>query len=263
MIVPKIKKAKPIPTAPASDSELHVLVSKKDFDQLLWALYSFFIHSQKLVSLVVHDDGTLGQTDSEIISHLFPSARFIKRADADAWMNEKLAEFPRCQKFRRGHVTNLKVLDFWVLSNAQKIIYFDSDLVFFDNPGVIFNEGNFFLRDIWTNYCISYERLTALFGIEIRSHVNIGFGSIDRSVFSLSAVEELLSHPEIKDAPYIADQTILAILSSRRGLMLLDGKYQMLNNPPLSNRVINHYTNVIRHKMYTEAIPLLFNRFVK
>ncbi|MGC4020647.1 MAG: hypothetical protein QM734_01220 [Cyclobacteriaceae bacterium] len=265
IVVPKIFNAKPISISKSSDWEIHALVSKRDFLQLLWALYSFFIHVKSEVGLVVHSDGSLAEEHKNALMKLFPGATLIMRQEADEVMEKKLVNYSNCLKFRSGHVTNLKVLDFWLLSNAKNIVYFDSDLIFLNDPKEIFTAPpqNTFLKDIWTNYCVSVEKLNQLVGFEVEPKINIGFGCIRKETFQLDFIESMLNHHEIKNAPYIADQTILAAMASRDGLKLLDGPYQMVKDPPLSGRTLNHYTNVIRHKMYTEAIPWLYDNFIK
>jgi hypothetical protein len=265
IIAPKIIRAKPISIRPSSNFEIHALVSKKDFYQLLWALYSFFICNSNDVSLVVHDDGTLSKDHQMILNKLFPGSRMIMRSHADAIMSDKLIDYPKCLNFRSGHPTNLKVLDFWLLAESKNIIFFDSDLIFLEDPKEVFDDQSqsTFLQDIWTNYCISTDRLVKILGYPVKQNVNIGFGCVRTEIFQLDFIESLLGYPEIKNASYIADQTILAAITSKGSLRLLDKQYQMVMSPSFENRTVNHYTSVIRYKFYTEAIPLLFGKLTK
>lgn len=258
-IVPKILNANPIPITGESDFEIHVLVSKRDFLAMLWCLYSLYIYGYNEIGLVVHDDGSLETYHREKIESVFPGAKVISRSESNDLMEKKLANFPNCKKFRNGHATNLKVLDFCLLSRKSQIIFFDSDIIFYEAPTAIINNKpeNIFLEDIWTNYCISIEELESIFNVKVPPKINIGFGKVNREFLDLNFIEKALDIPQIRDASYIADQTLIALLTARNGVKTIGHSYKMTLEKGIANKVIKHYTNIIRYLLYTEGIPYI------
>lgn len=262
-IVPKILQAPPIKILGSGDAEIHVLVSKRDFLAMLWCLYSFYIHGYNEIGLVIHDDGSLQEYHKQKVERIFPGAKLILRSESDSLMEKELTQFPNCKAFRQGHPTNLKVLDFALLSSKSQIIFFDSDIIFYEAPETIIeysNVENAFLEDIWSNYCISIDEIRTLFSIEVPPKINIGFGKVNRNFLDLNFVEKALNTSQLRDAAYIADQTLIAILTARQGVKTIGDSYKMTLDAGLENKVLKHYTNIIRYLLYTEGIPFIYKK---
>jgi hypothetical protein len=133
--------------------ELHMLIGKRHVGMCLWAIKSFLHFSGQRYHVVLHDDGTLRQEDISTLSEHLPNARVIRRVDADKEMADKLADYPLCKTFRfsvvetanhRGQkynmfIMSLILLDINLLSDAEKIMVLDADVLFFKKPVELIN----------------------------------------------------------------------------------------------------------------------------
>lgn len=133
--------------------ELHMLIGKRHVGMCLWAIKSFLHFSGQRYRVVLHDDGTLRQEDISTLSEHLPNARVIRRVDADKEMADKLANYPLCKTFRfsvvetanhRGQkynmfIMSLILLDINLLSDAEKIMILDADVLFFKKPVELIN----------------------------------------------------------------------------------------------------------------------------
>src|SRR3974377_358929 len=90
VVRPRILSTPPIMGTTDKRCEIHVLTSKDDWLNLVWALKSFYIASGRRYSLCIHEDGSLGNTGLSALGVHFPQARIIRRRDADAKLAEVL-----------------------------------------------------------------------------------------------------------------------------------------------------------------------------
>jgi hypothetical protein len=267
LIVPKIYDVPPIPITGNSDLETHVLVSKRDFPAMLWALYSFYYFASSDISLVVHDDGSLNKNHQKKLEAIFPGSTLIYRSESDVKMDQELALFPKCKELRKGHPTNLKIIDFFTFASKNNILFFDSDIIFFCNPDRIINQEtpeNLFLEDMGTGYVLSPEEIASDFQIKVPPKINIGFGKIHRDCFDRDFIEFCLAREKLSRGPYITDQTIVAMLAARgpNGVQTVGGAYKMEIRPATEGKVVNHYVNIIRYLFYTEGIPWVYQNLL-
>ena len=126
-------------TAPIDDTldprcEIHVLTTTQDWLNLIWALKSFYVASGRRYALCIHEDGSLDDSALGTLSHHFPAARIIRRAEADAMLEKVLSGHPRSLAFRNGNLLAPKVFDFAVFLQSDRMVLFDSDLLFFAEP---------------------------------------------------------------------------------------------------------------------------------
>ena len=87
---PRILQTPPVRELDDPTCEIHVLTSRQDWLNLVWALKSFYWASGRKYPLCIHDDGSLGATDRDTLRRHFPYARIVDRAGADARMKTLL-----------------------------------------------------------------------------------------------------------------------------------------------------------------------------
>src|SRR5579872_3609402 len=72
VVRPKILRTRPITGTSDNRCELHVLTSKQDWLNLIWALKSFYHASGRRYRLCIHEDGSLPQESLDHLRRHFP-----------------------------------------------------------------------------------------------------------------------------------------------------------------------------------------------
>src|SRR5215203_2575202 len=133
-ILPAIVRA---PAASASDNvaEIHMLLGHVRVFEALWALLSLDRFSERSLSVVVHDDGSLTADDGKLLRSKLPKLRIITKEEADRVVK---AEFERrqlhnCLRFRNRFIMARKLFDPALFATSAFYVALDSDVIFFDN----------------------------------------------------------------------------------------------------------------------------------
>jgi hypothetical protein len=265
VIRPRILATPPIGDTTDSRCEIHALTSANDWLNLMWALKSFYWASGRRYALCIHEDGSLRADDIATLRKHFPAARIIRRAEADAKLAKGLREFPRSLKFRNTNLLAPKVFDFIAFLESDRMVLFDSDLLFFAAPTAYLAraedpryEKNTFNADCGHGYTVEPEAVRDLIGHELLPRVNTGFGLVHRDSVKWQWTEEFLALPGLLAGHFWRiEQTLLALCSSRYGTELLPDEYTLRLEPGIGTRPFRHYVGVIRHLMYGEGIARL------
>ena len=130
VVRPRILNSPPIAGSPERRFEIHVLTSRHDWLNLIWSLKSFYAASGRRYALCIHEDGSLDAFALSSLQRHFPAARIIRRHEADQRLARELGAFPRSSQFRKANLLALKVFDFISFLQADRMVLFDSDLLF-------------------------------------------------------------------------------------------------------------------------------------
>jgi hypothetical protein len=131
--------------------EVHALMGKRHLGMTLWAVKSFLQQTGRKYQVVLHDDGSLKDADLALLQEHFPGVRVIQRRDADDAVRQKLAGYPNCQEYRFGRlessnhrgqsydmfIMSLILFDICLLTEAEKVMIMDVDVLFFQRPDEI------------------------------------------------------------------------------------------------------------------------------
>lgn len=261
---PQILNTPPIEVETASSAELHVLTSEKDWVNLVWSLKSFYQYVDERYALAIHGDDSLTEEHASILRSQFPGARVIRQDDIRSEVIDSLAAYPNCKRLRETNTLSIKVFDFLHCLNADKMILFDSDLLFFSKPEAFLDalnrtdkRVNAFNRDVGTAYAISVEDINNA-GIEVHPEVNSGFGVVHKDSMPLEWIEEFLSIPGLADGHFWRiEQSLYALCASRFGVELLPNEYQVFVEGRLEDQPFRHYVGAVRDQMYVEGMKKL------
>jgi hypothetical protein len=261
---PRVLQSRPTTGLVDDRCEIHVLTSQADWLNLLWALKSFYHFSGRRYLLSIHDDGTLDHEAIGEIERLFPDARLIRRTTADAEVLPTLAEFPRCEEFRRSNHLSPKLFDFRHYLRADRMLLLDSDVLFFDKPTELLrrieNDAyrlNSVNCDLESAYTVLPVAAREHCGVELVGQFNSGLGLIHRDSLRLDWLEEFLGLPGIHSHFWRIEQTLFALCSSRFGVELLPKEYSVFIGRRRATEPVRHYIGQIRHLMYSEGIAAL------
>lgn len=267
-VLPAISEWREAPGLPlAGGVEVHLLTCAGDWLCAAWTLASFVHFTQHRWHLVVHDDGTLPAQARSTLRQLFPALEIIARAEANAAMSLQLAQFPRCAAYRAAHPLALKLLDCALLSQTDRLILLDSDILFFQRPTEVMQwvreerEGCFFNPDFQNAYCLSPEEAQSRLGTPLWPRVNTGLSLFVREAVDLAFCERCLGDEALLDPESIAwrEQTLLALCASRWGQGgLLSERYEVTFNPRMAeDAVTRHYVGAMRRWFLSEGVRRL------
>ncbi len=251
--------------------EIHAMTSVGDWLNLVWTLQSFFaVAESRDYALCIHDDGSLSDGISETLQRLFPGARIIRRAEADAVVLPWLQDFPRCQMLRRFRPISFKEFDFAYFLSAGRGLLFDSDLLFFAEPTELLRRChdpayrlNTFNADVEPALACPAEELAELTGLAVPPRYNSGLGLYHRASLERAWFEEFLAYPRVLAHPWRFEQTLHALASTRHGVELLPADYDVYFGPLKPQPVVRHYVGAIRAQMYSEGMTRLAARLLK
>jgi len=265
VVRPRILNTPPVADTSDRRFEIHVLTSRHDWLNLIWSLKSFYAASGRRYALCIHEDGTLDRFALSSLQQHFPAARIIRRQEADRRLAQELDGFPRSAQFRKANLLSLKVFDFIAFLEADRMVLFDSDLLFFDEPTAYLSrleDGgyrlNAFNADCESAYTVDADAVRGRLGFELLPRVNSGFGIIHRESMRLQWIEEFLAVPGIVEGHFWRiEQTLYALCGSRHGAELLPPDYDVRLQAGIPPRIFRHYVGAIRHLMYGEGIAHL------
>jgi len=212
-----VLRTKPVECDPNAGTEVHVLVCRQDVNMCLLAIKSLLKYVNNL-SVIVHDDGSLGEDGRKRIADHIRGVKLISRAKADLELREVLPD--DMWQARQKHIFLMKLFDFNYFNNAGKTVLLDSDIVFVAEPDEIVKwcrsdgDRSFYNSDpkVDTFRAKHYESRTPL-----PRNFNAGFmGYIGRIELSeiLSSIQEINY--------FLEDQTVYAYLMKSRNAHPLD-----------------------------------------
>ncbi|AFY37242.1 hypothetical protein Lepto7376_0847 [[Leptolyngbya] sp. PCC 7376] len=264
IVRPKILGTRPITETTDTSCELHVMTSQRDWLNLMWSIKSFYVYSGRQYGLCIHDDGSLTSEMLAAFCYHFPNARVIERHEADAFVLPQLKDYPNCLKFRETNHLSPKVFDFRAYLNADRMLLFDSDLIFFaepkelleriENPEYKLNSVN---GDVSNAYTIDPAVVKEKAGFEVINRFNSGLGLIHKESLNLDWLEEFLQLPDAIGHFWRIEQTMYALCSSKFGTELLPKTYDVHLEGDRGQDASRHYVGAIRHLMYSEGIKQL------
>ena len=269
VVRPRILRTAPVPETADASCEIHVLTSAEDWLNLVWTLKSFYAVSPRRYRLCIHEDGTLGAEALDELGRHFPGARLVRRRDADAMADARLAAHPRCRAFRRDNLLAPKLIDFMLLLEGDCMAVFDSDLLFFRPPEAYLalagdpeRRLNVFNEDIASAYAIPEAEIRRA-GFAILPRINSGLGIVRRGSMPLDWIEEFLGIPGLAEGHFWRiEQTLFALCATRFGGALLPADYRVRLGRAGGGGPVRHYVGAIRHQMYAEGMRRLAPRLL-
>jgi len=254
----------PVRTGKRGPVEVRALTWRRDWVNLIWTLKTFYRSAQVDFPLFIHDGG-LTRCQADQLQQHFPDATLVTRADADERITAHLRSrgLSRCLDFRMQSPFGRKLFDFFVFSDANRVISLDSDVLFFRRPSELIDctnaaRRNLFNRDCDYWYPLDLDGMEATFGVRPEPRINSGVSSIWCDSLDLDQIEAWLAKPEVYELIWVVEQTIHALSASAYGVELLPDTYASGNTTlPIDHRVCHHYPSAFRHRMYVEGMTHL------
>ena len=199
---------------------VHTMMGHKHIALGAKCLGSLVRCSQDPVRVIVHEDGSVSESDKEEFCAAVPNSSFVMKADADVQMNEFLYKYPACKHLRDTLVFGLKIFDIQVLGSGENLAYTDCDILFLKNFSNLFrmppdpNAGGVFMRDPLQAYCLRSTQLLLTRKLKLADRLNGGLLYFRRSAFDWDLVEWFLTHSQFEVHPYWKEQTAWSVLAA-------------------------------------------------
>jgi hypothetical protein len=261
----------PVPCGSDESFELRMLTCKRDVLEALWTLKSFFNYSELRPRVVIHDDGSLGAEDRQLLVHHVPGLRIVARAEADAKVAPLLAGHPHCSRYRfdPAFVLSLKLFDTNLLSTAPNVLLLDSDVLFFRKPTALEQHvqsgTGCYQSDYQDSYVTTRAEMESRFALAVPAHLNCGIFFFPRRCFDLDLLEQYFEYAFSTgaDASRLrgwGEQTAYALLVAKHvdRFVSLPRAYQLSSGSAQPDAVCGHFVNDdFRPLMYSHGMKRL------
>ena len=265
LIQKKILRTKPLLTAKDGEIEVRVLTWRKDYINLIWALKSFYTVAKVDYPLYIHDGG-LSEEHKETLKKHFPNCYIISKPDADKVVNQYFDDngFERSKIYRASNIATVKLWDYFIMSQAKRVISIDSDIVFFKSPEKVINpqsQKNYYNEDLQYAYSMELDEIKDSFGITLPPKINSGLFNVSRDIFKGELIEKWLQNEKLFANKWVSEQTMHAMLSAVHpdGVELLDKSYIVSTELGLNSETIcKHYPGFFRPLFFQEGLPIFY-----
>jgi len=252
----KVYDLPPVRLHTNSDTCVHVCLCEAHVTMLHWMLRSLIRHAEAPFRVIIHDDGSCSEKTRAGLMQKFEGLEFITRSEARKRVPPLLKNYPLLREWwptNEGSI-NVKWLDAYLLGDSQIILLLDPDVLFFTNPGDLFevNSRTLWMKDVCYMLEIAPEESVRLFGGHPLPPLNTGVGRIERCRFSLELAERVLRRlQKPRD-----DMTLHAVITAQgNDFSLLPPSYALATELGLNGIIAKHYTNPYRFWFFEEGVP--------
>lgn len=240
-------------------NSVRTLICHRDVSTALPCLKSLLDRSKDVLQLVLHDDGTLTESDANVLLQSLPGSKILSRKEADAGMQELLKNHPRCLQLRADYPLSLKLLDVALL-NEGDLTYCDTDILFFRSfsgiPFLTSRASAVFMSDPNEAYALRPWHLAPFGPLRLPASVNTGIICFRKNAYDLDFVEWMWSQPALEQAfrntMCWAEQTCWAALGARAGCSLLSPiQFQVVGAAwkPQPDTIAGHFVTSYRNQL--------------
>ena len=162
-----------------------------------------------------------------------------------------------------------KLVDVFVLAQANTVVWFDPDAFFVGRPTELIRLAEagpdrvWLTRDSHSMYSVTPELAFDWFGSPLPERLNSGLGVAPIQAVDLDFLNQAFAPGRVPaDKDHFPEQTGFALLAGRGDLGVLPPEYTVATGtPPLDIRALGlvsrHYVNPVRHLLYDEGMPFL------
>jgi hypothetical protein len=260
----RILRTPPVTTRTAAGREpveVHLVCYRNDYLCAIWALKSFYLQAAVDYPVTIHLQGKMRARAVRRLRAHFPQARIITQHEADSIVDPWLARhgFHRLLAARAANHYMLKLTDYHILSDAERLITLDSDVLFFQRPSALlaFRGAHIFQRDPESTYLVSQ-----IPGVPIAPRLNVGIMSFVRESISLARCEEYLAQFPQREG--WLEQTLYALHASETGTAeCLPENYLISLDPGIdpATLVARHYAGPSRPLLTEEGMPYILRHW--
>lgn len=246
---------------------VHTLTCKRDFEMGIWSAKSFNLVCDNAFLWVFHEDGSLTDEDCQVLEKHFPGSQVVRYSSSIEYAKNNFSEKEKITLYREKLKLMLKLLDIGNWTKGERILFIDTDVLFFKKPTLLLdlvndeNGKNMFNQDVDFAYVFETPILERLMSAKLPERINSGLFVIDKNIFDFDKIERWLDQMPM-DTPYIIhrlEQTLFAMSAADSGksVQMLPPEYNVEYHKDVSNSICKHYVGRIRHGFELEGLNYL------
>jgi len=203
--------------------EVHLLTGRRFWDQTAFCLWTFARHTNRPLSPVIYDDGSLDEACRKPLARLFPAAQFVTQAETLDRLDHHLpsAKFPALRERWLNYPNIRKLTDIHAGRAGWKLVL-DSDLLFFRSPDLLIRwleqpSQPLHAVDCETSYGYSRPLMNGLAAAPVAERVNVGLCGLDGGELDWNRLEHWCrTLIERERTHYYLEQALVAMLVAGR-----------------------------------------------
>jgi len=180
-------------------------------------ILKFFTPLQRLI---ICDDGTLNTLDKERLGNISSLIKIVTRVDREDLIKEEIGNRPNCLKYREEFPLAYKLLDIPILAKIEnsRFTFTDSDIIYIKNCDDYFNRTvNTYLQTDAIKLSVKLSAGLLKYKWKIPMRFNSGYFSFDMIDYDLDFLEYYLGLPDVRNMPWLSEQTGWALLFGKAG----------------------------------------------
>jgi len=208
----------------------------------------------------MYDDGSLTNEDRVILTDCLPNSQIILRTERDEVVDEALAKYPHCRRFRHESKFATKGIDI-PLTSIDEITYCDSDIYFFRSSPSFLNRTQYgseavFMEDIHETYNLRPWHLLGRDSVKLGSRICAGFILMRRTAYDLDLIEWVLGKyaAAFRKSPWVTEQVLWAAHAAQVRSSTVDRSQLAIIRPGerINPRLIaGHFVSTYRHALHS------------
>lgn len=260
----------PLVVNPKAEVEVVILTSRADVLMSLIALRTFGRVAAFSFRVTIISDGTLSARQIALLQRQIPLAKIVNPKQLDRLILKVVGKSSPIYQHRYLPYVRKKI-GMFLVAQAQKILYFDSDVVFFEEISEINRWAKtpgqaIFISDPYDSYLISAIEAKHHFGYKPLEKLNSGLVGFDRQDFDLKLLERvLLIGDEIVKNIYRPPQMQIyfALLFAKlkkagRTVKRLPNSYVVSDQPADYKKcAVGHYVRSVRDQYFVDVARLV------
>ncbi|MBP9822431.1 MAG: hypothetical protein KBC81_03255 [Candidatus Pacebacteria bacterium] len=246
--------------------EVHMLCQEPDVQMIEWSIRSFLKHTGFYPKFIIHDDGTMTQRSGRILEERFSSVEVIFKSEARKRLQTKPGYTSLVKKFdEQGNKVSLQLIDCYLLSNTEKVVLLDGDVLFFKKPIELidFINGKTSFDAMVSKQYGSYDlkvkkEYSEKYHLEDRQAglMNPGLISINKSAFPQEKFIEFLENTERPYGDYFLPMSGWGSLIAQTNYSFFPEDGYIIKGRPTNQTTMKHFTSPRRHEFYAYGIDL-------
>ncbi|HEV7329741.1 MAG TPA: hypothetical protein VGN63_01775 [Flavisolibacter sp.] len=200
--------------------DVYTLLCHRDMDMASVTLPKILKFLKADQKLIIFDDDSFTTTDINWCLSLSEKVEVITFSDRNSIVSEELKNYPNCLKYRRELPLAFKLLDIPIIAKkgGNRFTFTDTDILYLKNCEHYFSRDvNTYLKTDSIKISVRLQHVFMKYKWRVPFKFNSGYFSFDLHEFDLDFLEYYLGLSDIRNTPWLSEQTAWALLFARSG----------------------------------------------